>query len=631
MSRRSIFIVIAALIAASCTGRMEDPVPAGAVALGEIQTKASTPTSSVGRQFTEGDKFMVTHMSRTANPIGTMTYSGIEFTLGTSGWSRSDTPASTPTNHPDRVYWSDSVNDHTFIGYSIPQNQGFIWTETGGVYSGAIGGNATGTTVDFNNADLIAKEDILLLRNTQQKAGVSGEATLDFHHGLSLVRVIVDITDYSALDLDRAVTISDLTLKGMPTQYTWNQTTAGVSAVALNNPAKDFLTWQPVATEAEFFSLAVPVTTDFVMPFKVHYTPKGGTEQVVDYEASKAEVVLIAGKCTTITISLSHKGEPITIGASHQDWEFIETPDKGELTKNVTFLEGNSTQTPAVTIAGESGATKDDATWLFFDSTANNTLKDIYNNTGTTPANPFKIATAAQLLSFAREVTSGRTFEGLYVKLDASLTLQRLGYDGTSPFSWPGIGNEDHIFNGYFDGGGRTISLLYGSPLFYGLGAKARVEHLALVSLLGGASASTGASKAALANTNAGTVCALRVEGNTTSAVDSNSGLIYASSVVSTTSAEGCHLVTPSLTPGTGRIRASFSAGTSKGYMYAGAGEDSESGETAIAESAKDKKDMIKETFVETLNKAIAAARAKVSDLDLHSFNFVAGGYPQID
>lgn len=623
---------MAALIAASCSSRMDDSVPAGAVALGEIQTKASTPTSSVGRQFTEGDKFLVTSMQRTSNPIATMTYSGIEFTLGSSGWSRSDTPASTPVNHPDRIYWSDSVNDHTFIGYSIPQSQGFVWTESGGVYSGAIGGNATGTTVDFSSADLIAGEDLLLLRNTQQKAGVTGEAILDFYHGLSLVRVVVDITDYSSLALDRAVTISDLTLKDMPTQYTWDQTTAGVSAVALNNPQKDFLTWQPVATEAEFFSLAVPGSTDFVMPFTVHYTDPVDevTPKTADYQATINDVVLIAGKCTTITINLSHNGEPITIGASHQDWEFIETPDKGELMKNVTFLEGDSSKTPAVTIAGGPNATKDDATWLFFDPDTNNMLKDIYNNDGT-QANPFKIATAAQLLSFANEVQHGRTFEGQYVKLDASLTLQKVGFDGTSPFSWPGIGNEDHIFNGYFDGGGRTISLLYGSPLFYGLGAKARVEHLALVSVLGAANATTGAFKTALAGTNAGTVCALRVEGKTNAAVDSNTGLIFASSVVSTTSADGCHLVS---TSNTGRIRASFSAGTSKGYMYAGAGADDGSRtEGAIAESAAmDKKDMIKESFaLTTMNGAIAAARAKDSALDSHSFTVVAGGYPQIN
>lgn len=628
MSRRSIFIVMAALIAASCSSRMDDSVPAGAVALGEIQTKASTPTSAVGRQFIEGDQFLVTHMSRTANPIGAMTYSGIEFTLGPSGWSRSDTPASTPTNHPDRIYWSDSVNDHTFIGYSIPQNPGFVWSDNQGIYSGVIGGNAEGTSVDFTSAEKIAQEDILLLRNTQQKAGVTGEAILDFYHGLSLVRVIVDITDYSSLALDRTVTISDLTLKDMPTRYTWDQNTAGVTAVAIGNPAKDFLTWQPVATEAEFFSLAVPGTTSFVMPFKVHYTDPLDevTPRESEYQASISGVELIAGKCTTITINLSHEGEPITIGASHQDWEFIETPDKGELMKNVTFLEGSSTKTPEVTIASQPEATKDDATWLFIDP-ATSTLKDIYNNDGT-QANPFKIATAAQLLSFAGEVTSGRTFEGKYIKLDASLTLQRVGYDGTSPFSWPGIGNSTCAFNGYFDGGGRTISLLYGSPLFIGLGENARVEHLALVSVLGGASASTGASKAALANTNAGTVCALRVEGTTTAAVESNTGLIFASGIVSTTSADGCHLVSSS---NTGWIRASFSAGTSKGYMYAGAGAVNESVEATIAESeAMDKKDMIKESFVTTMNDAITAARANDSSLDNHNFTVVAGNYPVI-
>lgn len=74
-----------------------------------------------------------------------------------------------------------------------------------------------------------------------------------------------------------------------------------------------------------------------------------------------------------------------------------------------------------VTKAGDTKATKEDATWLYLEGT---TLKDIYGHVGT-KADPFIIKTARQFLSFAKEVNNDQTFENQYVKLEADLFLQK--------------------------------------------------------------------------------------------------------------------------------------------------------------------------------------------------------------
>ncbi|MBQ7977856.1 MAG: hypothetical protein IJ301_04660 [Clostridia bacterium] len=68
-----------------------------------------------------------------------------------------------------------------------------------------------------------------------------------------------------------------------------------------------------------------------------------------------------------------------------------------------------------------------------------------------TAANPYTIATAADLLEFRDSVNSGTTYSGLYVKVTANITVP----SGTA---WTPIGSStSYYFKGTFDGGGYTI------------------------------------------------------------------------------------------------------------------------------------------------------------------------------
>jgi hypothetical protein len=246
-------------------------------------------------------------------------------------------------------------------------------------------------------------------------------------------------------------------------------------------------------------------------------TYKGSFSQLVNFHS---------GMCTTLNISLNHKDEQMYMGVTYNDWNYVATPDLGELRKKSTFMDINST----VTIHTDDEATVYDATWLYLDGTQ---LKDIYGNDGT-PANPYRITSASQLLSFAKEVKAGVDFKDKFIRLDADITMQAStaktsAEDSTSnvkPVEWIGIGDADHAFNGTFLGGDRYINRLYGSPLFYNIGAGACVEQI-YISPIGQISGG-----GALANTNTGIVGACKVIDavNTTGGalVGTNNGTIYA-------------------------------------------------------------------------------------------------------
>lgn len=71
--------------------------------------------------------------------------------------------------------------------------------------------------------------------------------------------------------------------------------------------------------------------------------------------------------------------------------------------------------------------------------------------TGTgTSANPFKIATLADLQEFREAVNGGTTYAGQYVKLTADIDLNNV--------TWTPIGTAAHPFSGVFDGDNKTIS-----------------------------------------------------------------------------------------------------------------------------------------------------------------------------
>ena len=66
-----------------------------------------------------------------------------------------------------------------------------------------------------------------------------------------------------------------------------------------------------------------------------------------------------------------------------------------------------------------------------------------------TASNPYSIRSEEELRELATQVNSGKTYSGSYFRLDADIAL-------TS--DWIPIGNETRLFQGNFDGNGKTIS-----------------------------------------------------------------------------------------------------------------------------------------------------------------------------
>lgn len=545
----------------------------------------------VGRsEFSNNDVAVFTKICRTMNPITQFTYQGIQFKATVKeeedetisiGWQRIADVGSTQTA-PDRIYWTDATRNHTFIGYCVPQqgtDPDFDWTLTDGNYYGSIG-HDTDTEIDFRSEydpetkaetlsgnTKLCKNDILLTYSDTITAQ-NAIAKIQFHHGLAQVRVIVNISEFAAGGgKDTLSVVSDMVLKDMLTKYQWNQRSYETTAVVSDNTQKDFKLWIPrPAGRGEgssktftFYSLAVPTTIPADQPlnlsFKVTYPdPMHPTEtQTKNYAASISDIVFSAGKCTTISVSLNHRNEKMTIGAEYDDWEFVDTPDEGELKKNVTFLRSTtrSIKDPDtgyynVTILGDPNANADDATWLYVDANDDNKIKDIYGNDGSA-ASPFQISTADQLLSFAYEVkgtsrsvaykdlnatartlTNNFDFTGYYVKLDADITLQEsldimhdadgfytLNSEGNRVaaasgvgVTWLGIGDAAHQFNGVFNGGYRHINRLYGAPFFNTIGPDGIVDHLFFSDALG----ITG--RGSIAEVNYGVICGAYIEGD---------------------------------------------------------------------------------------------------------------------
>ena len=78
--------------------------------------------------------------------------------------------------------------------------------------------------------------------------------------------------------------------------------------------------------------------------------------------------------------------------------------------------------------------------------------------------NPYKISTAAELAWFRDQVNSGNN--SISAKLTADIDLSEFCHakDGTKyteELSWAPIGNSDNMYQGTFDGNGKTISNLY--------------------------------------------------------------------------------------------------------------------------------------------------------------------------
>ena len=519
----------------ACTGEenMVTPDVQEAVEMTGIEAVVSGATATrapaldkghyVGRSaFVSNDVMVLTSIKRTGTPIPGFSYKGIEYkhtveagqTAGS--WDRVTDKGATEASDqiPERIYWSDAANPHTFIGYSIPQPfSGFTWNETSDTYQGALRATATTSTtstgetyIDHTTNEKIITDDLLLTYATDKVAETGGSvAKMYFHHALANVRVIVNISGFSVSETqaDTRSLVRDMVLKDMPVKYEWDQQSAGVTALPESeNEKKDTKMWIPRAQgtgsgmgkQFVFYALAVPCTraaNEQKMQFVVEYQDpmypwKDPDKQVPNmiehtYTAVMPSVEFRAGYCTTIHIGLNHRNEEITVGAEYMDWQYVETPDQSELKKNSTMLSADMLSRDNFTIAEDDKATADDATWLYIDGTdagGNSILKDIYGNDGTRQK-PFSLETAQQLVSFAYEVKKGRTFEGQYVKLDADIVLQpRLNVDAKEAVAWCGIGDATHVFNGAFLGEGRTIRHLHGRPFFDKLDPQAIVERL---------------------------------------------------------------------------------------------------------------------------------------------------------
>ncbi len=552
----------------------------------------------VGRsEFADKDVAVFTNIKRYLNPIPQFNYKDLEFKcqvkteggVTSTGWSRvpnKGTSLAGGDTHPDRIYWSDATNRHTFIGYCAPQQRGeqsFDWTmktvEELDTYYGSLGNPAESGIIDYTSdysgetetlsGNVKLREDDILLTYADTIVAEDAIAKIKFHHGLAQVRVIVNISDFAAGGgVDTMSVVSNMVLQDMLTRYKWKQTGVAVEKLTTTDNAnlgisdydqkKDVRLWIPqpkgVGEKSNktftFYGLAVPTeyTGDNKLSFSFDVTypnpMKPEEMQTKPYKASIANLRFDSGKCTTISISLNHRNEKMTVGAEYMDWEFVDSPDQGSLKKNSTFLSTMAHDGKEITIVGDANATADDATWLY---EKNGVVVDVYGNDGSA-AHPYVISTANQLLSFAYEVKNGRDFTGQSVKLDADIHLQTsasvswivanknlVNDDGTRPvppeyLEWIGVGDVTHAFNGNFIGGGRNITHLYGKAFFSNIGGWASISELNLSDVI------RVTDHAALAETNGGFLYACRVEGevdNTTSdyvgsLCGTNSGFIFA-------------------------------------------------------------------------------------------------------
>lgn len=452
------------------------------------------------------------------------------------------------------------------------------------------------TTVDgkekeitFGYSQKMRDEDLLLTFDNNLKADNS-VANIKFYHALSSVRIIVNISGFYGTATDAYSRVSDMILHNQPTLYRWKQQSVAVDALLAEsenaalqqnnlwgstntpqyNQRKNIKLWntkpegdgQGASKLFTFYGITVPQDADYFsvftgdaykdleISFKVTYPDPLKNDPVnktiiKDYTAKiDNPVKFYPGKCTTINITLNHKDETMTVGASYQDWDYIDTPDEGVLKKNSTFVDNVSRS--SVYLFGDASATVDDATWLYIDQ-SDHKLRDVYGHVGS-ETDPFVISTAQQFVAFAHEVLgtnrvacsykdhggtehtlaagAGFDFTGYHVKLDANMTMQpntNLKHDSggfytedsegkhyttTAGVTWPGIGDANHRFNGYFNGGFRHINQLYGRPLFTHIGPEGIIDHIFITDALG----ITGSGS--IAETNDGIICGSHVEGD---------------------------------------------------------------------------------------------------------------------
>ena len=608
---------------------------------GLSSTRATATTSVIGvelgrNSFVADDQLMLTTFKRTSNAIDQFSYTDKEYVYSGTAWSMAT---------KEKLYWTDAVSMHTIAGYSLPSSDCF-WA-TGSLsdtdtkcYYGALGGSYINgnlvlpDTVDYSAGNTaVQAQDLLLLHN----AALSPEenqtaAALEMKHALSSVRVNVNVDDYSSgsssVDYNE-VTISDVIIKNQPVFYRWNQVGDSVisstsqddiSTIAGADYSSDtkrmIKLWQASSTDdaktgtksESFYGLVVPQTKEYynyyakegvvtVQPVQISFTvsyPNAKTGEVEShtyttsvYGSNSSQVYFNPGKCTTIDINMNHKNEKLTTTVSFQDWQFVATPDQGELVKVTNYLSSvdfTKVYTPADVKANASL----DATWLH---SSGNSYADEAGNDGSV-THPYLINTPDQLLTLAKMVnTDGVTFEGKYIVLNADIIMQASS-DSTKAESskssksavvWPGIGTEEHTFQGTFWGANRYIHRLYGNPLFTAIGASGNVSRVQLHSI-------SVAGDGVLANTNAGMIAGCRIFGDATltgtgsaqgAVVGTNSGDIVACYHVGNTQGVATH-VGGLVGSNTGSLTGCYHTGTVTGGSVLG-------GIVAVSSLASDK------------------------------------------
>lgn len=472
-----------------------------------------------------------------------------------------------------------AIGDPTNATEEIDYNPTTPTTET---ITAEVDGEEKSFTIGYSQK--LRDEDLLLTYDDALIADNS-VANIKFYHALSSVRVVVNISGFYGTENDAYSTVSNFVLHNQPTMYRWTQQSRAVEALLTaneNTTLHQETLWRGESTNAPqynqrkniklwntnpegegqgasktfvFYGITVPQDENYFntfngndyskleMSFDVSY-PDPLKNDPVNKKITKPykafldnPVKFYPGKCTTINISLNHKDETITVGASYESWEYIETPDDGALKKKSTFLSSapslaNRTQA-GVTIIGDEKATADDATWLYENKDNSGSLLgifDIYGNDGS-ETSPYTISTANQLLSFAYEVQNGRNFAGKYVKLEADITLQPkssldLNSDGTintsKLVSWIGIGTETAKFEGIFNGNGRHINNLYGQPFFNIIGEYAVVNKVSFANVVGVNGCGV------VAHKNTGLICGINIEGDIKAGASDN----YVGSIV---------------------------------------------------------------------------------------------------
>lgn len=559
------------LLTTACRHHSEpEPALAGdAVPLEGIQATLDSDSPAragevltVGRaDFVPHDVIQFTTIQRTDAPLSAFTYGGIAWKRNAAGgWER------TGTDSEAKIYWSDAQSPHTFIGFALPQQQGgrtFTWqrpaTTVGGVanlsYYGELG-DPTAPEVDYTSGnEALQQVDLALTYSTNTVAQPGGSiALVRFRHALSRLRIVVALDDYSAgTDAqDNQATVHDMEVPDQPVHYKWTTLNAETCTVeeteenALRTlspytsaPTKTVKLWNTVpegigtAQEKQFVfeSIVVPgfrktLQMNFQVTTPDPMQPNNPLKYLTKpYRATMSNVTLKPGVCTTVRIALNHRAESMTIGAEYVNWKYQATPDDGELFKESTFL--SSMDASQLTLSN--AATRvEDATWLFNNQ---GSLEDIYGNPGT-EAEPYLINNAAQLLAFAQEVNAlHKTFQGKYIRLNASLHLQpstSLPASKSQYLQWKGIGSIDTPFQGILLGNNHYISLLYGDPFFKYIGIHGGVSELRLTNSLGIRGGG------GIVEYNGGILCSCRVEGDIEAEEDycgslaaENTGIIF--------------------------------------------------------------------------------------------------------